>query len=87
MGARRALTFADRVEISTGCKAGWTVRAIAIHLGRCPSVISREIRRNTYLHAGYQSVHADCQAERKRPGRRSARSPPTRCWRRGCWQI
>ncbi len=66
MGKRRALTFADRMEISTGCKAGWTVRRIAAHVGRCPSVISREIRRNQYLHAGYQSVHADCQAERKR---------------------
>ncbi len=66
MGKRRVLTFADRMEISTGCKAGWTVRRIAAHVGRCPSMISREIRRNQYLRAGYQSVHADCQAERRR---------------------
>jgi len=66
MGQRRALTFGDRMEIGQFAKMGWGVRAIALALGSCPSVISREIRRNTYKHAGYQSVHADCEAERRR---------------------
>ncbi|UJH70384.1 hypothetical protein [Ornithinimicrobium sp. INDO-MA30-4] len=29
-------------------------------------MISREIRRNSYKHAGYQSMRADCEAERRR---------------------
>ncbi len=66
MGQRRALTYADRAEIATGRKAGWGIRRIARHLARDPSVVSREVRRNSYLTAGYQSVHADCEAERNR---------------------
>lgn len=60
------LTAADRMEISTGLKANWTVRAIAAHLGRAPSVISREIRRNRTKTLGYRMVTADCRAERAR---------------------
>ncbi|MEO2097840.1 MAG: helix-turn-helix domain-containing protein [Brachybacterium sp.] len=45
--ARVGLTFSDRSEISTASKAGWSVRRIARHLGRCPSVISRELHRNS----------------------------------------
>lgn len=66
MGQRRALTYADRAEIATGRKAGWGIRRIARHLARDPSVVSREVARNSYLTAGYQSVHADCEAERNR---------------------
>ena len=43
---RRRLTFTERMEISTGSKAGWGVRKIASHLGGCPSVVSRELRPN-----------------------------------------
>ena len=39
--ARVGLSFSDRSEISTASKAGWSVRRIARHLGRCPSVFSR----------------------------------------------
>ncbi|MDK9338973.1 helix-turn-helix domain-containing protein, partial [Propionibacterium freudenreichii] len=35
--ARVGLSFSDRSEISTASKAGWSVRRIARHLGRCPS--------------------------------------------------
>ncbi len=52
MGQRRVLSFSDRMEIATGFKAGWTMWKIARDLGRCPSVISRDIRRNRYLHTG-----------------------------------
>nr|WP_245528724.1 IS30 family transposase [Brachybacterium squillarum] len=61
-----ALTFSDRSEISTATKAGWGVRRIARHLGRCPSVISREIHRNTTKTRGYQAVTADVTAQRRR---------------------
>lgn len=44
---RRMLTVADRVEISTGLKAGWSIRRTAAHIDRAPSVVSREIAPNT----------------------------------------
>ena len=42
----RALTLAEREEISRGVVAGRSVRSIARDLARSPSTISREIRRN-----------------------------------------
>jgi IS30 family transposase len=42
----RALTAAEREEISRGIASGCSVRAIAARLGRAPSTISREIKRN-----------------------------------------
>lgn len=65
-GTRRMVTVADRVEISTGLKAGWSITAIAAHLGRDKSVVSREVRRNSTKTRGYRLVHADCQAQRRR---------------------
>lgn len=44
--SRLALTLAEREEISRGMFAGHSIRAIASQLGRAPSTISREIRRN-----------------------------------------
>jgi IS30 family transposase len=42
----RALTEAEREEISRGMAQGSSIRAIAAAIGRAPSTISREIRRN-----------------------------------------
>ncbi len=66
---RRMLTVADRVEIAQGLKAEWSIRAIAAHIDRAPSVVSREIARNSLKTRGYRLVHADCaaQARRRRP--------------------
>ena len=63
---RRRLTFTERMEISTGSKAGCGVRKIASHLGRCPSVVSRELRPNSTKTRGYQAVTADVKAQRQR---------------------
>jgi transposase, IS30 family len=41
-----ALTLAEREEISRGIVAGHSIRAIASQLGRAPSTVSREIKRN-----------------------------------------
>jgi len=41
-----ALTLAEREEISRAMAAGFSIRAIAVILGRVPSTISREIKRN-----------------------------------------
>jgi IS30 family transposase len=64
--ARRALTFEDRADIATGLKAGHGVRRIAGDIGRDPSVVSREIRRNSARTRGYRPVSADCAAQRRR---------------------
>jgi DNA-binding CsgD family transcriptional regulator len=49
--AQRALRLAEREEISRGIAAGWSMRRIAQALGRSPSTVSREIRRNDGLSA------------------------------------
>jgi IS30 family transposase len=41
-----ALSLAEREEISRGIAVGLSIRTIATQLGRAPSTISREIRRN-----------------------------------------
>ncbi len=44
--SQRALTPAEREEISRGIVAGHSMRSIASSLGRAPSTVSRELRRN-----------------------------------------
>ena len=44
--SRLALSLAEREEISRGIVGGRSIRSIASFLGRAPSTISREIRRN-----------------------------------------
>jgi IS30 family transposase len=44
--SRLTLTLAEREEISRGVVAGQSLRSVAASLGRAPSTISREIRRN-----------------------------------------
>jgi len=44
--SRLALTLAEREEISRGLVAGRSIRSMASVLGRSPSTVSREIRRN-----------------------------------------
>ena len=59
--SKRALSLAEREEISRGLCAHRSLRGIAAELGRAPSSISREIRR----HGGcedYRALQADAQA-------------------------
>ncbi len=44
--SQRALTLAEREEISRGVVTGLSLRSIAALLGRAPSTVSREIKRN-----------------------------------------
>ena len=44
--SERALSLAEREEISRGVVSGRSVRAMAVLLGRAPSTVSRELRRN-----------------------------------------
>lgn len=54
----RALTIAEREEVSRALVAGHSIRSIAGTLGRGPSTISREIRRNGGTER-YRASHAD----------------------------
>jgi IS30 family transposase len=59
--ARVALRGAEREEISRGIAAGQSMRQIARGLGRSPSTVSREIRRNGGCSA-YRASEADTHA-------------------------
>lgn len=56
--SRLALTLAEREELSRGVAAGHSLRSIAASLGRAPSTISREIRRNGGRR-GYRASQSD----------------------------
>ena len=54
----RSLTLAEREEISRGIAGGRSLRSIALRLGRAPSTVSREVRRNGGLR-DYRASRAD----------------------------
>ena len=56
MGSYRHLTRDDRDEIAVLKAAGWSQRRIAEAVGKSPSTISRELRRNA-LDCGRYSAH------------------------------
>lgn len=56
--SRLALTLAEREEISRAVAAGQSIRSMATQLGRAPSTISREIKRNGGLER-YRANQAD----------------------------
>jgi IS30 family transposase len=56
--APSALTFEEREEISRGIAARRSIRQIAREIGRSPSTVSREIRRN-WGSQGYRAKRAD----------------------------
>lgn len=56
--SRLALTLAEREEISRAVVGGHSIRSVAARLGRAPSTISREVRRNGGRQ-GYLANQAD----------------------------
>ncbi|NDR58736.1 IS30 family transposase [Pseudoruegeria sp. M32A2M] len=63
----RNLSFAEREEIALESARGTGVRGIALKLGRAPSTISREIRRNSATRGGdfdYRAINAQWHADR-----------------------
>src|SRR3954466_10035440 len=72
----RCLSFAEREEIALWRAQGHGVREIARRLGRAPSTISRELRRNAATRSGgleYRATtaqwHAERAARRPKPAR------------------
>jgi IS30 family transposase len=58
----RCLTFAQREEIAIRRAQGQSLRQIAAVIGRSPSTISRELRRNTVALTGYRATSAHALA-------------------------
>ena len=78
--SRLALTLSEREEISRGIVAQRSVRTIASFLGRSPSTVSREVRRNGGYDR-YRAAAADARAWARahRPKRcKLAKHPPLR---------
>lgn len=69
------LSFEERCQIEAMCAVKMSVRAIAARLGRSPSTISREIRRNRTLRGrgGYGARNAQHKADQ-----RARRPKPTK---------
>ena len=58
------LSWGEREEISRGLAAGWSIRAIALELGRAPSTVCRKVNANGGRR-GYRALIADRAACRR----------------------
>jgi IS30 family transposase len=76
----RVLSGLEREEISRGLACGWSLRRIALGLGRSSSTVSREIARNGGR-GGYRAVGADRRAwdQARRPKRCLLATHPRLC--------
>ncbi|MGV0740734.1 helix-turn-helix domain-containing protein, partial [Mycobacterium syngnathidarum] len=62
----RYLSQDERIEIADLRQSGLSLRAIAARLGRAPSTISRELRRNAPTARGYRPFEAQRRATARR---------------------
>lgn len=69
----RFLSQDERIEIADLRHAGMSIRKIAIKLGRAPSTISRELRRNRSGNRGYRPFEAHRRATARRARRHRRR--------------
>jgi transposase, IS30 family len=79
----RYLSLREREEIAVGLAAGLSVRVIAARLGRSPSTISREVRRNSRGRRYYRALAAQGQAQwraRRPKAARLAGNAVLRAW-------
>ncbi|MFJ6262887.1 IS30 family transposase [Rhodococcus erythropolis] len=79
----RYLVEADRIHIADRLREKATIRAIASELGRSPSTISREIRRNSHPVSGdYRPYAAQTRANSRRPRPKAGKiAANPRLWR------
>jgi IS30 family transposase len=66
---RRALTSEDRAVIQAGLRNGWSYAGIGRLIGRCTSVVSREVGRNLSVNGEYHGpvAHRVAAVRRCRP--------------------
>lgn len=70
------LSLEERCTLSRLSQAGETIRQIAAAMGRAPSTIMRELKRNCGSQVGYQPSYADKQSKSRRwKGSRLLRDP------------
>ncbi|SQD93589.1 hypothetical protein FMEAI12_1740015 [Parafrankia sp. Ea1.12] len=74
----RFLSQDERIEIADLRQAGLTIRQIAGRLGRAPSTVSRELRRNAIGKQGYRPFEAHRLATTRRHQRRVEINPELR---------
>jgi len=74
----RFLSQDERLEIADLRHAGLSIRQVAARLGRAPSTISRELRRNATAHRGYRpfEAHRHATARRTRHHQRRIETTP-----------
>jgi transposase, IS30 family len=76
-GPRRAggryLSVGEREEIAVGLAAGESLRVIAGRLGRSPSTVSREVRRNSRGRRHYRALAAQGHAQHRAARPKTAR--------------
>ena len=75
----RYLSFAEREEIAIRHAQGFGIREIAERIGRCPSTISRKLRRNAATRRGDLRYRATRAQVARRPARRSSKSCEAGC--------
>ena len=88
LGLRRYLGVDERIHIADRLLEGTSMRAIAAGLGRSPSTIGREIKRNAEPDGRYRphAAHARAAARRPRPKpRRLARTRSCAGWSGAGW--
>src|SRR5919201_2005334 len=69
----RCLSFSEREEIALARARGETMRGMARRLGRSPSTISRELRRNVDRDGGYRATLAHALAFERADGPKPAK--------------
>ena len=69
----RYLSVAEREEIAVGLAAGESLRMIAGRLGRAPSTVSREVRRNSRGRRQYRALAAQGHAQHRAARPKTAR--------------
>jgi len=82
----RYLSVAEREEIMAGLAAGESLRLIAARLGRSPSTVSREVRRNSRGARHYRALAAQGQAQWRAARPKTAKlagDPVLRGWVQG----
>src|SRR5919199_4993468 len=72
--SKRALSVAEREEISRGLARGESFRAIARQIGRPHTTVSREVGRNGGRR-GYRAPPAEAGAGGRRPGPKTPQHP------------